>query len=521
MQRLLSLAQRLESAGPNTLQDLACRAAAGVRSAGSWHCQLPLLRLHAVPVAQGGAANATAAQAWRTLRQQHGFAAQAATSATRAGAAASLPNGLRRAAQRQAASAAGGGSGRRGVTTAAQHLKGAVEAYGPAALTAGLPDSARRALAWWLGGCSAWVAALVVLGGVTRLTRSGLSMTDWRFAGERPPSTQAEWEEEFSRYKQCPEYIKVNQGMTVEEFKFIYWMEYGHRMWARALGLVFALPAAAFAARGWVTAPLARRLALLMLMGGTQGLVGWWMVRSGLVEREDARVPRVSAYRLAAHLTSAFAIYATLVWTTLGVALPHPPAVAAGPAAARAARALAALALPATALIGVTAVSGAFVAGLDAGHAYNTFPTMNGRWVPEGYREFPGWRNAFESTAAVQLHHRLLALSTLAAVGALWARGRALPALPRAPRLLLGALLVAAGAQVTLGVTTLLTYVPVSLGAAHQAGALVLFTVALGLVHSVRAAPSMGGVRLMLAHATTPAAAAMVLGIGGVVVSTQ
>ncbi|KFM23734.1 Cytochrome c oxidase assembly protein COX15-like protein [Auxenochlorella protothecoides] len=194
--------------------------------------------------------------------------------------------------------------------------------YGAAALTAGLSAAQRRWLALWLGGCSAWVAVLVVLGGVTRLTRSGLSMTDWKFGGERAPSGDAEWEAEFARYAASPEFRRVNSRMTLDEFKAIYWMEFAHRYWGRGLGLLFAGPALAFAVGRTVTTPLARRLALLFAMGGTQGLVGWWMVRSGLEDPADPHtVPRVSAYRLAAHLTSAFAIYATLVGLGLAALL--------------------------------------------------------------------------------------------------------------------------------------------------------------------------------------------------------
>lgn len=356
-----------------------------------------------------------------------------------------------------------------------------------AALTAGLSPGTRRALTVWLAGGSAWVFSMVVIGGITRLTRSGLSMTDWKFTGEKPPQTQEEWQAEFDRYKQSPEFKLVNSTMDLEQFKFIYWMEWGHRMWGRALGLFFAVPCAIFAARGSITRPLARRLGILFLMGGSQGLVGWWMVRSGLAEPTDNKVPRVSSYRLAAHLTSAFAIYATMVWTTLSVAFPSPPGVTAGPPAARAAAALYRLTLPAAVLLGVTAISGAFVAGIDAGHAYNTFPDMNGHWIPEEYFDMTGWRNNFENTAAVQLHHRILALSTLCAVLALWRYGTRMPDLPRASRLLLHTLAAGVACQVSLGVATLLTYVPVSLGSAHQAGAMTLFTIMLSLLYTVRA----------------------------------
>jgi cytochrome c oxidase assembly protein subunit 15 len=200
-------------------------------------------------------------------------------------------------------------------------------------------------------------------------------------------------------------------------------------------------------------------------------------------------VPRVSPYRLAAHLTSAFAIYTTLVWTTLSLAHPTPALAAAAPAAAAAAAALRRRALPLAALVGVTAVSGAFVAGMDAGRAFNTFPMMNGGWIPSEYFEsgLPWLRNAFENTAAVQLHHRALALSTLTAVAAVWAGARGAP-LPAGARAWLNGVALATSAQVALGITTLLTYVPAPLGAAHQAGAMVLFTMVLGLLHAVRPA---------------------------------
>ena len=389
-----------------------------------------------------------------------------------------------------------------------------------AALTAGLTPGTRRALALWLAGGSAWVYSMVVLGGVTRLTRSGLSMTDWKFTGERPPSTPAQWLQEFEQYKQSPEFKLVNASMTIEEFKFIYWMEWGHRMWGRALGLFFALPATVFLARGAINGALGRRLALLFLMGGSQGLVGWWMVRSGLVEPRDNRVPRVAATRLAAHLTSAFAIYATMVWTTLQVAFPHPPVVTSGPPGARAAAALYRVALPVAVLLGITAVSGAFVAGNDAGHAYNTFPTMNGEWIPEEYWEGGGsWKTLFfENTASVQLHHRCLAITTLIAAVALWRYGMRMPDLPKPSKMLLHGLVAGVAAQVSLGVATLLTYVPVSLGAAHQGGAMALFTIALGLLYTVRPAPTLAPFRLLTSPPlSTMSAVAAVVAVGGAV----
>ena len=355
---------------------------------------------------------------------------------------------------------------------------------GIACLLPGVPAGQRKAIAWWLGGCSAWVASMVVLGGVTRLTRSGLSMTDWKFTGEMPPRTEEEWTAEFSRYQKSPEFRRVNSSMTLDEFKFIYWMEWAHRMWGRGLGIAFALPALFFYVRGAIPSPLLRRLGLLLAMGGTQGLIGWWMVRSGLHEPSSPyEVPRVSPYRLATHLASAFVIYGTLLWTTFQVALPRNPK----DFSSLSMKILKKRSAPVTALLAMTAASGAFVAGLDAGHAYNTFPTMNGEWIPAEYWAIDGWRNAFENTAAVQFHHRMLALSSVAAVTALWATSVRLPGLPRSTKTLLYSLLGAVGAQASLGVATLLTHVPVSLGSLHQAGALGLLTIASGLLYNTGA----------------------------------
>ncbi|CEG02116.1 Heme A synthase [Ostreococcus tauri] len=353
-------------------------------------------------------------------------------------------------------------------------------------------DRAVRQVAWWLGGGCAWVFSMVVLGGMTRLTRSGLSMTDWKFEYEHPPLTDEDWAREFEKYKQSPEYKKSNLGMTVEEYKFIYWMEYGHRMWGRVLGLYFVGPLAYFASKGYITSALAKRLGVFFVLGATQGMIGWWMVKSGLEEQEFSYdVPRVSPYRLATHLTGAFTIYTGMLWTTLNVIYPSSPSQSAGASQALidATRRLHRVVHPLAALIGVTAISGAYVAGMDAGRAYNTFPLMGGRWIPEEYLDQwdqKGWRNFFENTAAVQFDHRVLALTTLASVTAVWLGHRNSAALHPRTRVLLHALLATTAGQVTLGITTLLHHVPVELGSAHQAGALTLFTVVLALMHSVR-----------------------------------
>ncbi len=353
-------------------------------------------------------------------------------------------------------------------------------------------DRAVRQVAWWLGGGCAWVFSMVVLGGMTRLTRSGLSMTDWKFEYEHPPLTDEDWEAEFEKYKQSPEYKKANLGMTVDEYKFIYWMEYGHRMWGRVLGLYFVGPLAYFASRGYITSALAKRLGVFFVLGAAQGMIGWWMVKSGLEEQEFSYdVPRVSPYRLATHLTGAFTIYTGMLWTTLNVIYPTSPSQAAGASKALidATKRLHRAVHPLAGLIGVTAISGAYVAGMDAGRAYNTFPLMGGQWIPAEYLdqwESKGWRNFFENTAAVQFDHRILALSTLASVSAVWLGHRNSAALHPRTRMLLHALLATTAGQVTLGITTLLHHVPVELGSAHQAGALTLFTVVLALMHSLR-----------------------------------
>lgn len=353
-------------------------------------------------------------------------------------------------------------------------------------------DRATKQVAWWLAGGCAWVFSMVVIGGVTRLTRSGLSMTDWKFQYEHPPLSSEDWAREFDKYKQSPEFKKTNLGMTVEEYKFIYWMEYGHRMWGRVLGLYFVGPLAYFASKGYITSTLAKRLGVFFILGATQGMIGWWMVKSGLEEQDFSHdCPRVSPYRLATHLTGAFTIYSGMLWTTLSVINPLSPSQS--PEATKvlidATKSLHRMVHPLAGLIGITAISGAYVAGMDAGRAYNTFPLMDGKIIPNEYWaqwEQKGWRNFFENTAAVQFDHRVLALTTLTAVSAVWLAHRGSAGLHPQSRMLLHALLATTAGQVTLGITALLYHVPVELGSAHQANALALFSVVLALMHSLR-----------------------------------
>ncbi|XP_059666575.1 cytochrome c oxidase assembly protein COX15 isoform X2 [Cornus florida] len=344
---------------------------------------------------------------------------------------------------------------------------------------------AQKAVGIWLFASAAWVFSMVVLGGVTRLTRSGLSMTDWKFTGNLPPLSDDDWLIEFEKYKQSPEYKRVNKGMSIEDFKFIYWMEYAHRMWGRGLGIMFALPFSYFLRKGYITLRLGMRLSVLFALGAGQGLIGWWMVKSGLEEPpSEYSQPRVSPYRLAAHLTSAFVIYCGLFWTALSVVMPEPPAESV--AWVRGAAKIKKLALPLSILVGITAVSGAFVAGNDAGHAFNTFPKMGDTWIPDDiFSMKPLVRNFFENTSTVQLDHRILATATLVSIGSFWWCTRNLDIHP-AIRSLIGSTMGMAALQVTLGISTLLSYVPVSLGTAHQAGALTLLTLMILLNHTVR-----------------------------------
>lgn len=325
-----------------------------------------------------------------------------------------------------------------------------------------------RPVALWLLICAVLVAVMVLLGGATRLTNSGLSMTRWQPFTLLPPLTEAEWRSTFAHYQLFPEYRLVNRGMGLEDFKSIFWLEYVHRLWGRLIGVVFLLPFLWFLIRGRIGPGLARRLFLLFLLGALQGALGWFMVQSGLVDQ-----PAVSHYRLAVHLAVALLIFAVLLWTALDLLPPRPslpmfrgPLLAVG------------------ALIGMTIVYGALVAGLDAGLVYNTFPLMNGRVIPENMWILdPLLKNLTENHGTVQWLHRLLATATVltavATGGAMARRG------DHGGVWLISAVLL----QAALGIATLLLAVPVPLGVAHQAGALALLTVVLVLTHAGRQAP--------------------------------
>ncbi len=329
----------------------------------------------------------------------------------------------------------------------------------------------RRSVGWWLAIWAAMVLLLVVIGGITRLTDSGLSITEWRpIAGAVPPLTGAAWNEEFAKYRQIPEYRLVYPDMTLEGFKRIYLWEFVHRLWARLVGAALLIPLVVFWLRGAISRPLRGRLVVLVFLMAGQGALGWYMVRSGLSARVD-----VSQYRLAAHMSLALVIYATAVWTAADILWGDPKA-AGSPRFRRGVTIW-------TGMVFLTAVAGAFVAGLRAGKVFNEFPLMAGHFIPPGYwNPALGWANLFDNVATVQFHHRWLGVSTaLIALGIAGAGFRSLPVgRIRTLTQLAGFMAIV---QVTLGIVTLLGSVPIPPAAAHQTGAVLLFTLALLIRH--------------------------------------
>lgn len=331
--------------------------------------------------------------------------------------------------------------------------------------------TARPMVAGWLLVVALMVAAMVMLGGATRLTHSGLSMVQWQpLMGTLPPLDEAAWQETFEKYKQFPEYQKINQGMTLAEFKGIFYYEYSHRVLGRGIGLVFALPFLWFFFTGRIERHRRKALIGLFLLGGLQGLIGWWMVKSGLVEQPD-----VSHYRLTVHLGVAFLILGALIWVALDLLSNSNSNSKGGAGAADTARGLRVWAWAGAALVFLQSLSGGLVAGLDAGFVYNSFPKMNQYWLPPELAELsPWWLNMFENVVAVQFNHRIGAYLCTALVLWIWFKARAL-ALAPAARLALNLMLGALAIQLALGVSTLLLIVPVSLAVLHQGGALLLF----------------------------------------------
>ncbi len=329
-----------------------------------------------------------------------------------------------------------------------------------------VPDNPHRAVRWWLISVAALIALMVLVGGATRLTESGLSIVEWKpVTGSVPPLSEAQWTEAFEAYKKIPQYRELNAGMSLSEFKEIFWWEWSHRLLGRFIGVAYLLPFLFLLWRGGLSGELKRRLWLLFALGGLQGAVGWWMVASGLAGRTE-----VSQYRLATHLLLALLIFAGIVWTVRR--LEERPQIAA-PARLRFTSVL---------LLAVTLVQiyfGALVAGLRAGRAYNTWPQIDGAFIPSAERlwfETPWWRNMFDNVLTVQFEHRmtayvLIVLALLHAIDAVRSRAGAAAG---------GALwlLAVVSVQAVLGILTLLNQVPIDLALSHQAVAIAVLALA-------------------------------------------
>ena len=337
-------------------------------------------------------------------------------------------------------------------------------------------DSRQRdmVIASWLIILIVMVFAMIVIGGVTRLTHSGLSMVEWKpITGWLPPLNESAWLEVFNKYKLSPEFQKINKGMNLDGFKSIFWFEYFHRLWGRLIGVVFLLPFIFFLVCGWVSKRLAPKLVLMFLLGGLQGVLGWYMVKSGLVDRPD-----VSQYRLTAHFSLALIIIGTIEYVALGLLFPK----------LRQIQEKAPLGHFSTIILVwafITALSGGFVAGLDAGFSYNTFPLMDGSLLPPDlYQLSPFYLNFFEDVMSVQFNHRLLAVTLFVLVTIMWLKARDVELRPRG-RLAVNFLAVIVLVQVALGITTLLLVIPMALAALHQVGAVIVFMAALWVAREV------------------------------------
>jgi len=335
-----------------------------------------------------------------------------------------------------------------------------------------------RQLAIWLFIVAGLIFAMVILGGVTRLTHSGLSMVDWKpVTGILPPIGEQAWQAEFDKYKTSPEYLKVNKGMSLSEFKSIFAFEYLHRVLGRLIGLAFLIPFLIFLWQGKIRRPLIPRFVILFILGGLQGLLGWYMVKSGLVN-----VPQVSQYRLTAHLVAAITLYAYILWTAMSLFTSGHIEVG-NPAA----RSLKRHGKFVTAIISVMIISGGFVAGTKAGYVFNTFPMMDGQWLPPGGMALSPWYlNFFDNLATVQFNHRVLAIIVAITLFTYSLRGWRSNAINDTTCFAFTLLFLMLLLQLGLGIATLIYVVPVTLGAMHQGGALLLLTIALVLNFRLR-----------------------------------
>jgi cytochrome c oxidase assembly protein subunit 15 len=342
----------------------------------------------------------------------------------------------------------------------------------------------RHLVAAWLFVMALMIWGMVVLGGATRLSGSGLSIMEWApFSGALPPLSHNDWQTYFDLYKKIPQYALLHPDMTLAGFQRIFWLEWTHRNWGRLMGIVFLVPLIWFAATGAIRRPMMWRLAGFFVLGGLQGAVGWFMVASGFQPDSIA----VSPYRLVIHLVLALCLFAGVFWTALTTLSPVPDSIAGGATLRR-------LAVLTCCLVGLTIIAGGFTAGLHAGLEYNTFPLMDGRLVPAGYVDpalHPVLRNLTENVTAVQFDHRLLATLTACLVlitAFIGLRQTWRDRLPHAAQLALACMAASAATQYLLGVLTLLSVVALPLAVTHQACAVLLLASALAVTHSLRGA---------------------------------
>eukprot|EP00921_Rhytidocystis_pertsovi_P001138 GHVQ01001937.1.p1 GENE.GHVQ01001937.1~~GHVQ01001937.1.p1 ORF type:complete len:353 (+),score=14.08 GHVQ01001937.1:1673-2731(+) len=338
---------------------------------------------------------------------------------------------------------------------------------------------------------------MVLVGGYTRLTLAGLSMTDWTFRGSPMPSSEEAWTQQFDKYKMTPEYRKVHYGISLDEFKNIYFTEWFHRMFGRLTGVAFAGGLAYFGIRGILRLPMLLRTSACLAIGGFQGLVGWYMVKSGLNEPKDEHaVPRVSPYRLVFHLATAVALYTALLWNAMTLlrsrnlstainANIQNCGVSLADATLKGLRKARGLGTVVLGVVGCTLVSGGFVAGNDAGRAFNTWPKMLDRWVPQEVTGIKTWKDVFENVAVVQFDHRMLAYMSVASSAALFAYTRRIPGLPPAIKFAAHLMPAVATIQMVLGIGTLTMHVPPYMGVIHQGGGILAWTSVLYFLHSI------------------------------------
>ncbi|XP_012281417.1 cytochrome c oxidase assembly protein COX15 homolog [Orussus abietinus] len=347
----------------------------------------------------------------------------------------------------------------------------------------------------WMLTCSGMVLAAVILGGVTRLSESGLSMVTWKLLGEKMPTSESDWVAEFELYKRYPEFKLMNRNMTLEEFKRIWWMEYVHRTWGRLIGAAFIVPAVYFWSKGMLRPTMKGRVLALGSLIGIQGLMGWYMVQSGLEDRFQgpADVPRVSQYRLAAHLGLALILYSGLLYNALDhllsakkVSIDYFSAAVINTRQIKSLRRFRWVIYSSKGLVFLTALSGAIVAGLDAGLIYNTFPRMGEKWIPDDILALsPPLRNITENPTTAQFDHRLMGYLTLTLLTVMGVASRK-HKLPGRCKTVIKILITAAYLQVGLGITTLLLHVPMNLATMHQSGSLLLLSAATWLCHEAK-----------------------------------